>query len=104
MDEVGASETEQRQAFQEVQAAAETIRREVTAIAPQHPIRDLLDIYAGCQQDVFDSAGDVAKKWARTWVEDFAYSHAWIFPDLRRSELGDLLRAVAQRHQDEDID
>ena len=29
-------------------------------------------------------------------MEDLVFTHAWVFPDLRRSELGDLLLAVAR--------
>eukprot|EP00928_Gymnodinium_smaydae_P078604 TRINITY_DN62720_c0_g1_i1.p1 TRINITY_DN62720_c0_g1~~TRINITY_DN62720_c0_g1_i1.p1 ORF type:complete len:671 (+),score=156.64 TRINITY_DN62720_c0_g1_i1:65-2014(+) len=101
MDEAGASEVEQRQALGEIQNAARELLRTLPA---EHLARDLISIYAGASQSTFEDSEDAAYRWSRSWVEDFAYAHAWVFPDLRRGELSHLLRAVARRRSGESID
>ncbi|CAJ1456102.1 unnamed protein product [Effrenium voratum] len=101
MEQAGATAVEFRQAVVELQGAARAWQEQ---LEDAHPLHQLLRIYAGCSQADFEANKDVACKFARSWVEDLVFTHAWVFPDLRRSELGDLLLAVARRHQDESID
>jgi len=69
-----------------------------------HPSRAILEVYAGCSRAAYDQGEDIAAKYARTWLEDFIFSHAWVWPDLPRNELRDLLQVVAGRHEKEEID
>merc|ERR1719229_689583 len=85
----------------EIQTMAKKLSED---LPPDHPTRPLLRIYAGSSQRAFEANEDVAAKFGRTWIEDVAYAHAWVLPDLRRPELGDLLRAVARRRTAETID
>jgi len=101
MEEARASEAEFRQAMVEIQNAANSILEKTPQ---EHPARQLIEIYAGCPQAAFEKGEDVAQKWGRTWVEDFVFAHAWVCPDFRRTELGDLLKAVARRRTTEQID
>ncbi|CAK0877113.1 unnamed protein product, partial [Prorocentrum cordatum] len=101
MDQARASMAEWRQAVKDIREAA----RELLRRAPEaHPTVQLLRIYAGSSRDEFDQKKDVSFEHRRTWVEDVVYSHAWIFPDLRRADLSDLLQEVAFRQVDEEID
>eukprot|EP00747_Dinoflagellata_sp_TGD_P183812 gnl/TRDRNA2_/TRDRNA2_38963_c0_seq1.p1 gnl/TRDRNA2_/TRDRNA2_38963_c0~~gnl/TRDRNA2_/TRDRNA2_38963_c0_seq1.p1 ORF type:complete len:688 (+),score=130.58 gnl/TRDRNA2_/TRDRNA2_38963_c0_seq1:91-2064(+) len=99
--EARASEAEFRQACHDIQGGALAVLRDVPG---DHPIASLLQIYAGCTQAAFEAGEDISRRWARTWVEDFAYSHAWVYPDLARTELVELLREVGRRRTDEKID
>jgi len=101
IEQAKASSVECRQVVAEMQEAAQKLLQEAPA---EHPIRQLLEIYAGSSQDAFEAGEDVANRMGRTWVEDVVYAHAWVFPDLRRTELGELLRAVARRRTGENID
>lgn len=101
MDDARASETEYVQAMRTVREMAKTLARE---IPDDHPIQQLLEIYGGASQDDFDAGKDVAKKYARTWIEDLVFVHAWVLPNVRRTQLGDLLERIAQRRVDEEID
>lgn len=101
MEKARSSDAEFRQAEQEIQSEASKI---LQRIPQQHPVRRLLEIYAGCPQGAFEAGEDVAKKWSRTWTEDFIFAHAWVCPDFRRTELGDLLKAIARRRTEETID
>ncbi|CAE8626425.1 unnamed protein product [Polarella glacialis] len=101
MDQGLASSVEFCHAVREIQDAAQRLLREAPA---EHPTRQLLQVYAGCSQSTFEANEDIAAQMSRTWVEDFILSHAWVFPDLRRMELGDLLRAIARRRVSETID
>eukprot|EP00931_Biecheleriopsis_adriatica_P061322 TRINITY_DN36876_c0_g1_i1.p1 TRINITY_DN36876_c0_g1~~TRINITY_DN36876_c0_g1_i1.p1 ORF type:complete len:690 (+),score=156.08 TRINITY_DN36876_c0_g1_i1:66-2135(+) len=101
MDEGRATAVEFCQSMREIQEAAQGLLRQVPA---EHPVRQLLEVYAGCSLAAFEANEDVAAKMSRTWVEDFIFSHAWVFPDLRRAELGDLLKAIARRRTQENID
>lgn len=86
-------------------AHVQSMARRMLAETPaDHPTRQLLEIYAGCDQGSFEANEDVGARYGRTWIEDVAYAHAWIFPEMRKTELGDLLRAVAQRRTTESID
>eukprot|EP00929_Paragymnodinium_shiwhaense_P008854 TRINITY_DN112827_c0_g1_i1.p1 TRINITY_DN112827_c0_g1~~TRINITY_DN112827_c0_g1_i1.p1 ORF type:complete len:689 (-),score=124.36 TRINITY_DN112827_c0_g1_i1:76-2037(-) len=100
MDEVGASEVENRQAVREIQVSAREVMQQ---LPEEHPGRELLEIYCGSSLEAFEAGKDIASKWARSWTEDLAYSLAWVFPDLRRFELADLLRMVARRRNSENI-
>lgn len=99
-----AREGELRQAVTEIQQAARQLLEGRDAVPLEHPVRRILEVYAGCQQDTFEAGKDVAFTYGRTWIEDLAYSHAWICPDIRRPDLGDLLRAVGRRRSAEEID
>merc|ERR1719221_889048 len=101
MDQARASRTECSQATAEIQAMAKKLLNEARE---GHPTRRLLEVYAGCPQESFEASEDVAARMGRTWVEDIAYAHAWVFPDFRKTELGDLLGAVARRRTAEAID
>ena len=101
MELAGASAVEFCQAIVEMQDAAQRI---ACQIPETHPLQQLLGVYARSNQADFEANKDVSWKFSRSWVEDFVFSHAWVFPDLRRAELGDLLQAVARRRQDETID
>eukprot|EP00933_Yihiella_yeosuensis_P041219 TRINITY_DN35636_c0_g1_i1.p1 TRINITY_DN35636_c0_g1~~TRINITY_DN35636_c0_g1_i1.p1 ORF type:complete len:714 (-),score=154.17 TRINITY_DN35636_c0_g1_i1:60-2201(-) len=101
MAESNASSMEFCHAIREIQEAAQRLLKEAPA---DHPTRQLLEVYAGCAQQTFEANEDVAATMGRNWVEDFIFASAWVFPDLRRIELGDLLRAVARRRNSESID
>jgi len=100
MDRGGASSVEFQQATHEIQEMASAM---LQAVPPKHQVRQLLEVYAGCSQDRFDAGRDVGKCFGRTWIEDIVYAHAWVFPDMRRTELGELLRSVAGRRMSENI-
>ena len=101
MEVAGATGVEFCQAIDEMQVAAQSI---ASQISDKHPLRQLLEVYTRSSQADFEANKDVSWKFSRNWVEDFVFTHAWVFPDLRRAELGDLLQAVARRRQDESID
>mmetsp|Transcript_51146 Transcript_51146/g.79963 ORF Transcript_51146/g.79963 Transcript_51146/m.79963 type:complete len:677 (-) Transcript_51146:39-2069(-) len=101
LEQVCASEGDFRQVIVEIQNSAIVV---MDGLPSDHPCRKLLQIYAGCAQEKFEEGKDVAKEWGQTWVEDFVYAHAWVWPDLRRSQLGELLGAIAQRRKEEEID
>lgn len=91
--------------FQQDVAEVQNLAKRLIADMPEkHPMRKLLRVYAGCSQTEFDRNEDVGAEMGRSWVEDVAYVHAWVFPDLRKTELGDLLRSVALRRKTETID
>lgn len=101
MLQAGASKVEYQQAMAEIQSRA----RQLMARTPhEHPTKRLLQIYAGSPQAAFDAGEDVAKEHGRNWIEDLVYSYAWVFPELRKTELADLLHDVARRRTDETID
>eukprot|EP00932_Pfiesteria_piscicida_P012064 SRR837773.23367.p1 GENE.SRR837773.23367~~SRR837773.23367.p1 ORF type:complete len:465 (-),score=163.03 SRR837773.23367:116-1510(-) len=101
MEQAHASKVDFHRDVAQVQAMA----RRLLAETPQgHPTRQLLEVYAGCDQSTFEADGDIGFRHGRSWIEDVAYVHAWVFPELRKTELGDLLRAVAQRRTAETID
>jgi len=95
------STVEFRQVLRQMIEGGQKVLRTIPA---EHPVRPIMEVYAGPGKRAFEEGKDVAKKWGRTWIEDFAYAHAWVHPDLRRSELSDLLLAVSQRRSDEEID
>jgi len=101
MEVAGATRSELNLAMREIQEAA---RRLLQDAPPGHPTRTLLRIYAGCKQSEFEAGEDIAAELGRSWIEDFVYAHAWVLPDLRRHELGDLLRLVAKRRTTEQTD
>jgi len=101
MDLAQASDLEHRQCMHEMQVSAQSLMQ---SLSPEHPIRQLCDIYAGCSQENFEANKDPAAKWSKTWIEDFVYSFAWIFPSFRRDEMVDLLQVVSQRNAEEPVD
>lgn len=102
IDEARASDVEVRQAMSEIRNGAQRLIKE----APRggHPITKLLKIYAGASREVFERGEDVASVYGRGWVEEMILALVWVFPDLRRGELGGLLRDVAFRRRDEELD
>ena len=99
MEQAGATAVEFRQAVAEMQREAQHLQ-----VSEAHPLHELISIYAGCSQSAFEANKDVTWKFSRSWIEDFVFTHAWVFPDLRRSELGELLQAVTRRRQDDRVD
>jgi len=97
MDRMGWSEMQFRQAVQEIRLRAKKVADDTPK---NHALQQLIQIYAGPKRE----AGEEFGRLATTWVEDFTYTHAWVFPDARRSELGDISRVVAARRSDENID
>ena len=98
MEEAKATAVEFRQVVAEMQAAAKQLQ------VAEHAMQPLISIYSGCSQEEFEQKKDVVWRFAGSWVEDFVFTHAWSFPDLRRSELGELLKAVTQRRPEEKVD
>ena len=101
MELAGATTVEFGQAIVEMQDAAQSI---ACQLPEKHPLQQLLEVYMRSSQVDFEANKDTSWKFSRTWIEDFVFTHAWVFPDLRRAELGDLLQAVARRRPDESID
>uniref|UniRef100_A0A7S4RJW3 Nuclear pore complex protein Nup85 n=1 Tax=Alexandrium monilatum TaxID=311494 RepID=A0A7S4RJW3_9DINO len=101
MDQAQATAAEFNRATEEIREAARGLLRDLPA---DHPARQVVQVYAGCSQEAFESGTDIARQMGRTWIEDFVYAHAWVFPSMRRAELGELLRAVARRRTSETID
>lgn len=101
MEQARGTDVEFRQATLEIQAEAGKVLNKIPA---EHPARDLMQIYAGCSPATFDAGEDVANVWGRSWIEDFVFAHAWVCPDFRRTELSDILKAVAKRREAEEID
>lgn len=99
MEQAGATAVEFRQVIAEMQAEAKQLQ-----VPESHPLHELVCVYSGCSQAAFEANKDITWKFSRTWIEDFVFTHAWIFPDLRRSELGELLQAVTRRRQDDRVD
>ena len=99
MEQAGATAVEFRQVVAEMQAEAKQLQ-----VPEAHPLHELVCVYAGCSQATFEANKDITWKFSRTWIEDFVFTHAWVFPDLRRSELGELLQAVTRRRQDDRVD
>lgn len=89
---------------QKVRETRQTARERLREVPREHPVKKLWEVYAGSSQQSFDMGDDLPQQVARSWVEDFVLCHAWVFPDLRRLELGELLRSIASRRTAESID
>ena len=99
MEQAGATIVEFRQVIAEMQAEARMLQ-----VPDSHPLHSLISVYAGCSQADFEANKDMAWRFSRSWIEDLVFTHAWVFPDLRRCELGELLQAVTRRRQDDKVD
>lgn len=99
MEQAKATAVEFRQVVAEMQAGARALQVPAT-----HAMHELVEVYAGCSQADFEANKDVVWRFSSSWVEDFVFTHAWTFPDLRRSELGELLKAVTRRRPEDKVD